>query len=104
MSTLFDTHAAVQKLKETGFTEQQAEAQVHMLWEMLQSNLATKEDIAGVKHDIEALRLATKADLERLSHETALLEERTKGRFTLLQWMIGFNIALTVLVLAKLFS
>jgi hypothetical protein len=48
MSTLFDTHAAVQKLKEA--------------------------------------------------------EERTESSFRRLVWMIGFNIALTVLVLAKLFS
>jgi hypothetical protein len=84
MSSLFDTHAAVQKLKEAGFSEHQAEAQVQMVAEALQSNLATK------------------ADVERLSHAMALLEERSRGRFTLLQWMIGFNIALTAAVLAKL--
>jgi hypothetical protein len=73
MSTLFDTHAAVQKLKSAGFTEQQAEAQVQVLSEIIESNLATKLDIAEVKRDIEALRLATKADI-------ATLEERLTAK------------------------
>jgi hypothetical protein len=85
MSIAFDTHAAIQKLKMAG-------------------TLATRLDITEVKHDIESLRLATFAAIAEVKHDLNLLEERTKGRFTLLQWMVGFNIALTVLVLAKLFS
>jgi hypothetical protein len=65
MSTLFDTHAAVQKLKSAGFTEQQAEAQIQVFL-----------DIAQSSRDIEALRLATKADLAELKTD-------------LIKWMIG---------------
>jgi hypothetical protein len=65
MSTLFDTHAAVQKLKDAGFTEQQAEAQIQVFL-----------DIAQSSRDIEALRLATKVDLAELKTD-------------LIKWMIG---------------
>jgi hypothetical protein len=33
--TTFDTHASVKKLQDAGFTEQQAEAQVQMVSEVL---------------------------------------------------------------------
>jgi Protein of unknown function (DUF1640) len=102
--TAFDTHAFVKKLQDAGFSEQQAEAQVQVFSEIIGGNLATKLDITEVKHDIEALRLATRADSAEVKHDINLLEERSRGRFTLLQWMIGFNLALTVIVLAKLFS
>ncbi len=32
------------------------------------------------------------------------LEQKTDGRFTLLQWMVGFNLALTTAVLFRLFA
>ena len=73
----FDTHAYVKRLKEAGFTETQAEAQATALLEALKSGVS---------------ELATRADIDRL-------EERTDGRFKLLQWMIGFNLALTLAVL-----
>ena len=73
----FDTHAYVKRLKEAGFTEAQAEAQTTALVEALKSGVS---------------ELATRADIDRL-------EERTDGRFKLLQWMIGFDLALTLAVL-----
>jgi len=58
MSALaFDTYAAVKKLKEAGFTEQQAEAQTALLTDVIAGELATKRDIEAVKHDIETVRL-----------------------------------------------
>ena len=73
----FDTHAYVKRLKEAGFTETQAEAQATALLEALKSGVS---------------ELATRADIDRL-------EERTDGRFKLLRWMIGFDLALTLAVL-----
>jgi len=35
----------------------------------------------------------------RLEGKLQALEERTEGRFRLLQWMLGFNMALTIAVL-----
>jgi len=62
MSALaFDTYAAVKKLKEAGFTEQQAEAQTALLTEVIAGDLATKHDIetlrADMKHDMKELEL-----------------------------------------------
>ena len=66
MSALaFDTYAAVKKLKEAGFTEQQAEAQTTLLMEVIAGELATKHDIETIKHDIETVKL----DIENVRAE-----------------------------------
>ena len=65
----FDTHRFVKRLTESGFTEQQAETLAEEHVALLNSNLATKADIAAVTADIESLRLATKADIEALRKE-----------------------------------
>ena len=59
-----------------------------------------------LKQEIRSVEAALKQDMTRLEAKfTTLeakfgnLEERTEGRFRLLQWMLGFNLALTVAVL-----
>jgi hypothetical protein len=87
-ATTFDTLRFAKHLKESGFNEEQAEALAEGYRELQDSqrgDLATRGDLRE-----EALKL---------SNETARLEQRMEGRFTLLQWMIGFNLALTVAVL-----
>jgi len=105
----FDTHRYVKRLEEAGVPEKQAEAQAEVLSETMSLNLdklatkddikdmATKADLAEVRSAIEGLRVATKADLR-----TEVV--RIEGRFTLLQWMIGFNLAFTMVILWKIFS
>ena len=88
----FDTYAAIKKLREAGFTEQQAEAQTALLSEVVTGELATK-------HDLKDLETVLKQDMLRLEGKLQFLEERTEGCFRLLQWMLGFNLALTVAVL-----
>lgn len=78
MTTItFDTLAYSKKLRDAGFTEQQAEAQALALASVLKE---TSGD------------LATKQDVERLS-------DKVEARFKLLQWMLGFNLALSTAVL-----
>ncbi len=48
-SITFDTLAFVKRMKAVGFTEEQAEAQVEILKEVLGVSLATKADIDEVK-------------------------------------------------------
>ena len=52
--------------------------------------------------------LATKQDLalleNTLGRKIEILEERANGRFTLLQWMVGFNLAATVALLWMMFK
>jgi hypothetical protein len=76
-TTTFDTLAYAKKLRDAGIPELQAEAQAAALVDVL-------KDTSG--------GLATKTDLDRL-------EERTEARFRLLQWMVGFNLAVTVAIL-----
>jgi hypothetical protein len=78
MTTItFDTLAYSKKLRDAGFSEQQAEAQALALASVLKE---TSGDIA------------TKQDVERLS-------DKVEARFKLLQWMLGFNLALSTAVL-----
>lgn len=78
MTTItFDTLAYSKKLRDAGFSEQQAEAQALALASVLKE---TSGDIA------------TKQDVERLS-------DKVEARFNLLQWMLGFNLALSTAVL-----
>lgn len=83
----FDTHRFVKRLTETGFTEAQAEALADEQVNLLNSNLATKQDILVLKKDILATKqdiLALKADLERRMAE---------DKADLLKWMIGALVA-----------
>ena len=84
----FDTLAYVKTLREAGFEERQAEAQAAALATVLKSgigDLATKEDLSRLESKLES----------RLN----LMEERSDGRFKLLQWMLAFNLAISVALL-----
>lgn len=84
----FDTLAYSKKLKEAGFTDQQADAQAVALADVLKASggdLVTKEDLNRVETKLES----------RLN----VFEERTEGRFKLLQWMLGFNLAISIALL-----
>ena len=80
----FDTLAYVKRLRDAGIPESQAEAQAAALAEVLKQSTG---------------ELATQAGLAEIKQELRVLEERTEGRFKLLQWMLGFNLALTIAVL-----
>ena len=58
----FDTHRFVKRLTKSGFTEKLAEEHVALL----NTNLATKADIAAVTADIDALRQEPTAGIEAL--------------------------------------
>ena len=61
----FDTHRFIKHLTKNGFTEQQAEALANEQVTLLNSNLATKAEIAAIHGEIEALRLEIKAEIEK---------------------------------------
>jgi hypothetical protein len=90
MSTItFDTLKFVEKLEKAGVSREQAKAEAEALAEVFETGsakLATQNDIKAVQGDIKAL------------------EERSNGKFTLLQWMIGFSLALNTAILLKLMS
>ena len=79
MAILFDTHRAIQNLKEAGVEESQAEAMVAMVGGLIGDNVATKADVQRVEQRIES---------ESRQHRTELnaLEQRITLRLT----VIGF--------------
>ena len=91
----FDTLAYVKTLRDAGIEERQAEAQATALATVLKSGVAE----LATGRDIEALRVSIKQDTDRLESRMNLLEERTEGRFKLLQWMLAFNLAISVALL-----
>ena len=109
----FDTHKFVKHLTENGFTEQQAEVLAEEQVNLLNSNLATKADIetlrqetklsiAGLKNDIETLRLATQADIETLREKTRADVESIKS--DLLKWIMRMMIAQGGVIVALVFA
>jgi hypothetical protein len=69
----FDTLKFAKRLKEAGFTEQQAEALAAAEAELIEQNLATKRDItdikrdiADVKRDIKELEVTLRNDMKQL--------------------------------------
>ncbi len=91
MSTItFDTFRFVETLEKAGMPREQAAA----------FSQAQRDSLA------EALdtTLATKADIVKLENRISLLDAKVDAKFSLLQWMIGFNLAVTMAVLWKVFS
>lgn len=80
----FDTLAYVKTLRDAGIEEKQAEAQAAALATVLKTSAGD---------------LATKQDIDRLEARVNLFEERSDGRFRLLQWMMAFNLGIGVAVL-----
>ena len=97
MVSLFDTLAYTKRLRAAGIPEPQAEAQAEALAAAVTTELLTKQDLSEAM-----LRLDS-----RLESRFAGVDARFSvqdGRGSLLQWMCGFNIALTVTVLFKMFA
>jgi hypothetical protein len=91
----FDTLAYVKTLRDAGLEEKQAEAQATALANVLKSGAA---DLA-TRQDIERLEFAIKQQGDRMDARLNLVEERSEGRFKLLQWMLAFNLAISVALL-----
>ncbi len=94
----FDTHRFVKRLTESGFTEKQAETLAEEHVALLNTNLATKADIARVEAGMDALRQETRADIEALRQETRAAIEAVK--VDLLKWLFGALIAQGGLIVA----
>lgn len=54
-ATTFDTLAYVERLTSAGVPPEQAKAQVRILAEIVESNLATKQDILDLRRDMKEM-------------------------------------------------
>ena len=72
----FDTLKFAKRLKEGGFTDQQAETLAQAEAEFIEQNLATKRDLKdleiALKRDIEELRADLKRDLKELEYRMTI--------------------------------
>ncbi|MEO5347902.1 MAG: CCDC90 family protein [Magnetococcus sp. YQC-9] len=69
----FDTLSSVRRLKEAGFTDEQAETQTRIIAELVDDRLATKQDILEVKRDIKELELRIAAELAPMKWGIAII-------------------------------
>ena len=69
-TTTFDTLHYAKKLREAGFTEQQAEAQAEALRAVVDENLATKRDLkeleVALRNDLKGAEVALRGDFKEL--------------------------------------
>ena len=82
---MFDTHAFIRRLKESGFEEEQAEAlseAMKNVREAITQEAVTKSDINEVRHEIREIELKIGSQLESI-----------RGEITLLKWMMGVLLA-----------
>lgn len=101
---VMDTLEFAAKLKAGGFTEQQAETQARALAEVVEKQLATKQDVdsheANLRRDIETLRADVKRDIELLRAELKKDIAETKAK--LIRWVVGVGVLQTTLVVGIL--
>jgi hypothetical protein len=62
----FDKLGYIDRLKAAGFAEPQARAMADGLDQALREGVATKSDIAGLRNEIDVLRVEVKSDLAML--------------------------------------
>lgn len=85
-SVLFDTHAYIKRLESAGISPEQAEAHAEAMAEALRGGVATRADLMEVKSELEK--------------QTSRIE----GKITLLSWMVGVVMALSLAILGKLLT
>ncbi len=105
VTVTFDTLKFVDKLRAAGVPEPQAKAQaevlVFALSEAMELQLASKDDIRGVRADIARLERDLKADIARLEREQIVPMQRD---LFVLKWMMGLLLGgVTALVLKAFF-
>ena len=108
MTTLtFDTHDFVKKLKNVGFSEEQAEA-ITDLQKATSNNM-----LEQARHDYELDNLVTKRDLEARIKETELKIELVKSELKrdiaetkaeLIRWVVGVGLLQTTIIAGLIFK
>ena len=105
-SVTFDTLKFVKTLKEAGISEPQAEAFSTAVRESHETaDVATKGDIADLRHEIKELETGLRHEIGDLRREMKELDLRRQGEMLLLKWMLGILIAgMASLVLKAFFG
>ena len=88
----FDTLVYANKLKSVGFTEAQAEALAESQAQLIESRLATKQDIELVRRDMKELEASLKRDMKEL--EASLKRDMKELEASLKRDMKGLEASL----------
>ena len=107
MATMIDTLGYVKRLTAVGVSRESAEAHAEAFRDEIAAQVATKADldagVARLENKINALAASATADLDavqaHLDSKITGLEARFEGKFMLLHWMCGFNLATSIAVL-----
>jgi hypothetical protein len=73
--TFFDTLQYVKKLREAGVAENVAEIQAEAFKEVMENNLASKQDIKDLRQDMLAMKKDLTHDIEGLSRNIELVKK-----------------------------
>jgi hypothetical protein len=93
MAIALDTLAYARRLREAGFTAQQAEGQAEALAGAMTDTLVTKQDLGDLGSRVEARFAGTKQDLAELRHEVREIQIRVDGRFEHLEKHLDTRLA-----------
>jgi DNA-binding transcriptional MerR regulator len=97
-----DTLKFARKLQEAGMSPKQAEAQAEAIQEALEGAAVTKADLADHRAELRTELAELRDEIAELRTEMRTDITELRGKLALLYWMLGFNLALTASVLAKL--
>ena len=95
-SIVFDTHRFIKRLVETGMDERTAEVLADEQVSLLNSNLATKFQLAEVDFGLAEVEARLSARITEV--EAGLLKKLAEPETRLLKWMVGLLVAQTGLV------
>ena len=95
----FDTLVYAKKLKSVGFTEAQAEALAESQAQLIESRLATKQDIELVRRDMKELETSLKRDMKALDVSLKRDIKEMEMRLTI---RMGILIAASIAIVATL--
>ena len=102
-AVVFDTLAYAERLEAAGFTAEQAKGQAHALREIVDNQIATKQDIAALEGSVTTKLAGMSTKLAEMS--TKLAEMSTKlaeFKTDLIKWHIGTMLAMTGLIVGLL--
>ncbi len=99
MPVAFDTLTYAKKLRDAGFTQEQAEVQAHALADIVEERLATKQDIATLHRDIKELETSLRHDIKEL--ETSLQRDMKDMEYRM-TIRLGAMLAVSITIMGAL--
>ena len=99
LAIAFDTLVYAKKLKSVGFTEAQAEALAESQAQLIESRLATKQDIELVRRDMKELETSLKRDMKALDVSLKRDLKEIEMRLTI---RMGILIAASIAIVSTL--